>query len=250
MSLEFDTEHRNATPNRCCSFCRGVGHNISTCNSEPIRVFERNILLYIGIHLNVHSFRTVLQNYLIDETIHDRTLVRAFAISRCGANTRSSLTNCVELIVEHFMLRIQNNQDIYEAMESVEEPLAQRRRRQRMTDESLLYAMLFIDMIRSINSHVQLNRKFNITTNILETQDNLEQNCECSICYEEHQKKSFVKLKCGHDFCKECIRQTLCNVRTEHPMCALCRSEITNMELSSETIRDEFNELIIEYSNV
>jgi hypothetical protein len=68
--------------------------------------------------------------------------------------------------------------------------------------------------------------------------------CECSVCYEGKEKQTFVKLNCGHEFCKDCIKQYLQNVRTENPQCALCRSEIKNIELTTQEIRNEFNDLI------
>jgi hypothetical protein len=85
-------------------------------------------------------------------------------------------------------------------------------------------------------------RKFNIQTNIVECAYTNE--CECGICYDSKTQPEFVKLNCGHEFCKDCIKQSLQNVRTENPQCAFCRSEINNMELTSEEIRNEFNDLI------
>ena len=45
-------------------------------------------------------------------------------------------------------------------------------------------------------------------------------NMECSICFEE---KKMVKLNCGHLFCEACVNKI--NV------CALCRSNIINIEI-------------------
>ena len=44
--------------------------------------------------------------------------------------------------------------------------------------------------------------------------------CECAICFEE---KKMAKLNCGHLFCENCVNKI--NV------CALCRSNITNIEI-------------------
>ncbi len=123
--------------------------------------------------------------------------------------------------------------------------------RELLENEHNLYAMMFadiirfIDTIRAINRTSHLNRKFNIKTKISEDQDNLEDKCECNICYEEREKKTFVKLDCGHEFCKDCIRQSLQNEQRQIPCCAFCRADITNIELKLESVKNEFNNLII-----
>lgn len=57
-------------------------------------------------------------------------------------------------------------------------------------------------------------------------------------------KKNFIKLDCGHEFCKDCIKQTLQNDRRKTPCCAFCRTDITNFEIKHESIKNEFDELI------
>lgn len=265
MSLEFNAENRNAyMATRCCSFCRRPGHTINRCNSQPIGIFERNTLNYINFN------RGTLRHYLLNEALTDSNLVRAFAISRCGANTRTNLANCIDLIVEYFTPVNQiietSNQNTQEAQAAEEaqpaegaqpaEPAQPYFRRERrfgflmtpsaIETELILYAMMFIEMIGSINSSFEgrLDRKFHITTKISEKQDDLEEECECNICYDEHEKKNFVKLDCGHEFCKDCIKQSLQNERRKTPCCAFCRADIKNFELKVESIKNEFDELI------
>ena len=270
MSLEFNAENRNAMPARCCSFCRRAGHNITRCDSEPIRIFERETRNYINIimplRLEGRSHLESVNQYLLNEALHDSNLVRAFAISRCGANTRTNMASCIQLIIQYFMPYIQNNQAASQAAEApeaesatLEQPVARIVRRFGFSgstyetgfqgllgrdNESLLYAMMFIEMIRSINESNSLNRKFHIKTKILENKDDMEEKCECNICYDEHEKKKFIKLDCGHEFCKDCIKQSLQNERRETPCCAFCRSDIKNFELKLESIKDELDELI------
>jgi hypothetical protein len=107
----------------------------------------------------------------------------------------------------------------------------------------IIATTMFLDMIFRIQDELTSNRKFNIQTNVVECAHINE--CECNICYESKLKPEFVKLNCGHEFCKDCIKQSLQNVRTENPQCAFCRSEIVNMELTSEDIRNEFNDIIV-----
>ena len=80
--------------------------------------------------------------------------------------------------------------------------------------------------------------------NVLENQHNLEQKCQCGICYEDCENKYFVKLDCGHEFCKDCIKQTLKNEKKLTPCCAYCRRDIKNFELKLESVKNEFNDFI------
>ena len=92
---------------------------------------------------------------------------------------------------------------------------------------------------------IMKNRKFNIVASVSENKEESKEECECSICYDKHDNKNFIKLGCGHEFCKDCIKKTLQNDINKTPCCAFCRTEIKNFEFKQECIKDEFNDLII-----
>ena len=73
------------------------------------------------------------------------------------------------------------------------------------------------DRINDDQPNVPINRVKKPVT-IIKTTNN--QICECCICFEE---KKMVKLNCGHLFCEACVNKI--NV------CALCRSNIINIEI-------------------
>ena len=267
MSIEFNAENRNANmATRCCSFCRRAGHNITRCDSQAIRIFERNALNYMNFNMSVEIMRdrqrSDFRNYLLNEALTDSNLVRAFAISRCGASTRSNLASCIDLIIQYFMpedeyinINFENTQEAQPAEPAPRTNLRVGRRfglgrgeleRGGLEAESILYAMMFIEMIRSINgsSETNIDRKFYIKTKISENQEDLEEKCECNICYDMHEKQKFIKLDCGHEFCKDCIKQSLQNERRETPCCAFCRADIKNLELRLESIKNGFDKLI------
>jgi hypothetical protein len=89
------------------------------------------------------------------------------------------------------------------------------------------------------------DKKFNINTNLLDCRENLEENCECNICYENYEKTNFIELNCKHEFCKECIKKSLINETKDVPLCSLCRTEIVSFGIRKEIIKDEFIDLII-----
>lgn len=228
MSVEFNAENRNAgnvrnvrniNTIRCCSFCRRTGHNISTCNSLPIIIFERETIVFIQIMISSQNEILLenLRNHLLIKSIEDANLVKAFAISRCRANTRTNIITCIDLIVQYFTTYGVS----YFLMES------QRRINMSMYENSIV-----------------LDTKFHIKTQLSKNQYNLEEKCECNICYEELEKKIFIKLDCGHEFCKDCIKKTLQNETRRTPCCAFCRADIKNLELKQASIKIEFNELI------
>ncbi len=228
MSGEINAENRNnmsARVNinvvRCCSFCRRSGHTITRCNSMPIILFERNCSNFI--QFNIYDGVGEFRNYILEETLHNSSVVRAFAIRWCGASVVSNIDICIELIVRHFAPQIQGIQE-----------------RTRLNEN-----IMFLDMISRVNNLITSQCKtFNIKTNISENQYGLEEKCECNICYEQQEKKLFAKLDCNHEFCKDCVKKYLQNENKQIPCCAFCRSEIKNIEFKSETVREEFAEFI------
>jgi len=272
MSIELNAEntHTNRGSRRCCSFCRRPGHNITRCNSEIINIFEIETLDLIQLILSQGQENIIniasLRRYLLNKALEQPSLIRAFAISRCGLNSRSNMDACIIVIIQYFMtdlivedIQNNNNQNIQETPDQLNQrwrqfEFSEMGIQELLQNEHNLYAMMFadiirfIDIIRTINETETppLNRKFHIKTKISDDQTNLEDKCECNICYEEREKKTFVKLDCGHEFCKDCIKQSLQNEQRQNLCCAFCRADIKNFELKLESVKNEFNDLIVE----
>jgi hypothetical protein len=78
-------------------------------------------------------------------------------------------------------------------------------------------------------------------------ENNNKDKCECNICYEECEKHCFVKLNCSHEFCGKCINITLENTPShKKPRCAYCRTNISNIEFSSEEAKSQFSDILCE----
>ncbi len=263
MSTEMNAENRNnrmTLPTRCCSFCRNPGHNILTCNNTRLIEFEQ-LCVTQKVNLGILEFKNWLLNYAITNSY----IIKAYAVRYCGCTMHDSVVECVRCIIDKINTLNVNN-DLRERNQS--EPLIilnnfHNIRRPSLIEESLQDAIeeyrqhsntrmrellavgsiLFMSIMSAGRNELINERKFHIQTDIVECKHVNE--CECGICYDTKAKSEFVKLNCGHEFCKECIKQTLKNLKTENPHCAFCRAEINNMEITSQHIRDEFNDLLL-----
>lgn len=278
MSFEtLNAEHRNAgfviPVRRCCSFCRNPGHNISTCNDERLFQFEQTCINRYRLINSHDNFKDWLLQYSIDIP----NTIKAYAVRFCSCSMRTYIHVCVESIarrIRRLLIDIPADNSQQEQSQQVSESeLNQNNIEERniggellnqfspedirnmdirlllnlvhngtLHPRDILISMMFIDMINQINNSNVQNRKFNIERRIIECSHS--ENSDCNICYENYEKEKFVKLNCGHEFCKDCMKQSLKNVITDSPQCAFCRSEIKNFELSNQAVSDEFNELI------
>jgi len=78
-------------------------------------------------------------------------------------------------------------------------------------------------------------------------EENLDENCKCSICWDNKEKRQFAKLECNHEFCKDCMKRTIetrTNETRTNLCCALCRSEVMTIRLRSQEVHDEIAEVI------
>lgn len=255
MSAELNAENRTSSrlATRRCSFCRNAGHNISRCDDIRLHDFEQ-LCIETKSYLSLHEFRGWLEDYAFINPL----LVRSYAVSKCGCSVGQYRFSHIEAIIIRIRMLIENA-----ARQNVNLNL--------FNDNSLISLNLNIDEMSTIQlieyirygfyqsrdlysyydalanrligeESLHTNRKFNIQTSIVECLHTDEH--ECGICYDTKAKHNFIKLNCDHEFCDECVKQSLKNVRTENPQCAFCRTEIKNMEVSSQSIRNEFNDIL------
>ena len=98
-------ENMNAARSvRKCSFCRCPGHTIKTCNDERITCFEELCQFKKGEYNSHHEPRQRFALWLVTFAVEHRTtsVVKAFAISKCNAVTRSYIYDCMEKIIYYF----------------------------------------------------------------------------------------------------------------------------------------------------
>ena len=246
----MSVENRNSlNSQRRCSFCRIIGHRITKCNDERFLYFERRCVNL----LNNNGFDEVnFRNFLLEEAERDSVLIKAFAIRKCNLTKRHQIDSCIENIVQYFIARNQalvisseiatESQLLSETINSLQDLLIQN-----ISIVEIHNYILFIEAIRDISRYNEspLNgKKFNITTNLININENLKEKCECSICYESCEKINFIELNCKHEFCKDCVKKSLQNEVKTKLSCAFCRCEVTNFGIRDLSINDEINEFI------
>lgn len=74
--------------------------------------------------------------------------------------------------------------------------------------------------------------------------EELDNNCSCSICWDEKELINFVRLDCKHEFCKDCIVATTTHNNGKVPCCALCRAEVKTVISRTDEIQREILRVI------
>jgi hypothetical protein len=243
---------------QCCSFCRQVGHNLTTCNSNRLFEFETLCANQAANIDNPDDFK----NWLSDNYMNDQLLLKAFAIKKFRVTTRANIIVCIDLITEYIYRTYKNqtpneNENLENDLITFLSELRNVREREapeeindvdgvrRIALREMIYYMLFTDMIYTIREEYNAQRKFNILSSIENNEnENINENCECNICWEEKEVKNFVKLGCNHEFCKDCIIKTFRAEQRVSPCCALCRAEVKSIKSRTNLVQTELAELV------
>ena len=194
-----------ASTKRCCSFCRGAGHNISHCTDSRINQFQEqcNRELSSGRFLYWDNYHSHLN------TVFRRKckLMRAFAATKCNVSASLHREGIVSQVFKYLKdaYHIQRygsatsraNDDDDDDDESA-------------TTTSTTNAQSIRIVYVRPSSKIQLQ--------------------ECAICYDTNiEPKNVVQLNCGHDFCASCIASTLTANTTRAFSCAMCRTPVQSV---------------------
>jgi hypothetical protein len=229
---------------RKCSFCSGVGHNITQCNDGRFMVFEliciqqkqlvQNLSTNVVSIIPLQEFISRLILYSIGNTSR---MVKAYAVRKCGATTRDNVFTCIEKIATYiFNLTEESNYLVND--ENFQTP----------NIYNMINGMMLLELSTTLIQ--SMIGKFKIES-VLDLTDDTEgehicDSVECDICYESKMSNEFVKLNCSHSFCGKCIETTLktCTDKTG-PRCALCREQIKSIVSKDVNITNSFAEYIL-----
>ena len=244
MSSENNAENRNNIfPNiltnrrmtrnyrqNYCSFCNGDGHNIKSCNDTRITDFESDCIISKNLCDTTTNSRETFKQWLLDYYIDiNGQVIKAFSVRKCKCRLRDN----IDVMIEQIIKFIYENEDQYD------------------DDENEIVNSIPFPEITTLLSLQDLEppNKFNIATNIQTLDENhAEEICECGICYEDElHKKNFIILNCQHKFCKDCFKGCLKNTPfyRDFPRCALCRENISEIIIHSESIKVELSYLLV-----
>jgi len=250
---------------QCCSFCRQPGHNLTTCNSDILREFEVICATQV-LQTNTHD---EFKNWLIQNYRSEHILIKTFTIKKFRITARESIERCMDLITEYIFAIYKNTNEVAEQenqfendlMSFIQEFSTERqeiresipeidvvRTMERMLMREMMFGMM-TRMLTNLNNvnNANLNQKLNILSSI-EHNDNEDINeiCECSICYDEKELHNFVKLGCNHDFCKDCLITTIktSQINGNNLSCALCRSQVKSVKSRTHNVYSEVAEFI------
>jgi hypothetical protein len=232
---------------RRCSFCNQTGHNITSCNDYRLDCFRDLCFLNKEIVNTTNEPRRNFKQWLMNYYIIYSEVVKAFAISKCHCR----LNSLPELIIEKITNYIfqQEELPLYQEEEKEEEE----KEEESLPDyipftERNYTAIQALLVLLSLDTYENNRNKFNINTNIQPLNlDQVEETCECTICYEDDLRgKNFITLNCNHKFCKNCFKDCLKHtpLSQQIPTCALCRTEISSIVVHDESVKNELNDLI------
>ena len=272
MSIEFlNPENRNNRLSRAprrCSFCRAPGHNITRCISDRLLEFE---LVCERESRNIET-QEVFKEWLTQNYSDSPDLLKTFAISKFRVNSRINITDCIELIahyifstykgspvsplvednIESELLRmlislrdVGQQEPINIAPENDPQFLHNTRREYMMYMTDVFLIAMLSDMLSQNMEEVHPTRQLNIASNVdCAIFEDTPISNECSICLEQIESCNFVKLNCKHDFCKECVIQTIKTDKRSAPCCALCRSEISSITSVNIAVQNEISNAV------
>ena len=272
MSIEnLNAEHRgqfNVLPlsirrQQCCSFCRRIGHNLTTCNSDRLREFEAICATQVLQTETQDDFK----NWLCQNYMSEQLLIKTFAIRKFRVTTRTSIEICINLVTEYIFMHYKNTNETEEIVEHdgefendfmsfIEELSTQQARsmeNRRISEiqqframENMLMRETFIAMMSGIINRTlrEEYHRFKIVSTVNNENEDIKESCECPICYDEKEVNNFVKLGCNHDFCKDCVIKTMKTNHSTKLSCALCRTEVKSIESRTIETKNEIDNYI------
>jgi hypothetical protein len=239
------------SPLSSCLFCHDSGHNVSTCDDIRLSEFE----IFCGAEAQNFIDEDDFKRWLMLHYSNDRNLLKSFAIRRCNSTIRTPLSDCIDNIT-NYIYRIymyhdetEFEHDMIDFLGNLRTPTPNREPPPRFEDTEGIERMVMRELLYSTLLNMNINRElpiqrerdieriFNIPS-VIENNENVDIDAatECNICFNEKQLKNFVKFGCDHEFCKDCVKQTLINDRRETPCCPYCRSEISVFKLRTNDI--------------
>lgn len=235
-----------------CSYCGVAGHNIRACNSPLVNILYRNMhRIYMEISSRITTRDTVQAlavNVLCNRfALRDLKLIIAnytrlsvsvmrkhtLALEICNhfetlGEPQNANANWVTVVHEEQ----QQPEIITWGIDRVPGPLEP-------GDDDQRYYVLLPRVLEQDFEMAAINKYYiSPVLMVQESDEELDKNLECPICYEDIKLLDSVTLNCGHLFCYTCIKSTMQshpNLRRS-PSCAMCRETMTTFVVKNEEL--------------
>jgi hypothetical protein len=242
---------------RCCSFCRGSGHNVNNCNHIGLRSYFKSCAInrIIFDYQDINNSERNFTQWLIHDNNTWHRLIKAFASRYCQVPLKVDTVERINKVTRYFyglsysfimnMVNPHNNYLVSLAL----------------TNYPVLINMNFqerIQYIRGLQNIIELLETPN--NNVLDelsqtiimkhnepehdTTTCLNNATECSICYNETPEKKYVRLNCNHSFCGDCVLNMMKKRTSDHIKCALCREVVKDVTIKDSEIMAEMTNYI------
>jgi hypothetical protein len=235
-----------------CSFCRRSGHNRLTCIDQRLLDFETDCSIRCqSMHPN--EFNEWLCNSYGDQV----SLLKTFVAKKCRISMNrvdvSVFTNAItHYIYETYIFQYNQQQssriesELLSVLIQLRNPSPGQMHPSPELQNEIQNAILFLEMTGNIVNLDERERKFAIKST-LQPIKSVSKNevIECCICFESFKKKDFIVLKCGHEFCNDCLKKSLVSDKRVKPCCAYCRTEIEEITCRTKTIHKQMTSMII-----
>lgn len=237
------------TSQRCCSFCRELGHRVPNCNDQRLIDFEilcntKKVLCEIETTI-LDDAKNRFRNWLYDKMLYQPQTIKAFSYSRCGATRRTDPSDILNKIVEYvFRVDEPTNDDFI--------PFNNNDSNRFLTNDlSLAFSLLNISVTQiGQQNNEQIGSSLQTINTIIEQIDEceLDAHFECNICCDETLTiKKSCKLNCKHKICVICVSSIIKTSQSQNKLasCAYCREVINEITASESSILDQIFETTV-----
>ena len=222
---------RSIARSRCCSFCRQSGHTINSCNDERLQDFEIECIEHKIMFETTYEPTNMFNQWLANKLLESPVIVKSFAIRKCGSTLRSTVQECIYSIKNYIY-------NVYDEETNTDYIPFRNEYNNSLVTENSFHAILgLLNLTEYRNELIQERPIKTIKIQCLETKEHYD--CDCSICFENYKKDEFVKLNCGHEFCGNCVLETVKNPNLL-ARCALCRADINMIHVYSKEVENKF----------
>ena len=250
-----------------CSFCGAFTHNILMCNHRAIDIYYNQLKMTFMDILNQNLTELQRKGRFISQLMRRYCVreLKAVAVKYTGMRAYGNKALIIEKLWIYFSENIQviaTNDDWVSVSHTEEEPVTWLIDR---TPSPIEYYNIIYPLINTTNAYESaadefisfvtnllpqfeaeaVSKKFNIVPLLLcrETQEELQSEQECSICYDKTKLEDSVTLNCQHKFCHVCVKQTLLSCKRGTPTCALCRVAMEIFIVKKQETYDSVAEL-------